>query len=76
MNRYEVKTDMKIYSFEPIADENCKVLILGTMPSVVSLECSSIDSGAMTSGRSYMLSSGGNRMRIMNCARHSCSNNT
>lgn len=29
---------MKIYSFEPIADENCKVLILGTMPSVVSLE--------------------------------------
>ena len=29
---------MRIYSFEPIADENCKVLILGTIPSVVSLK--------------------------------------
>ena len=29
---------MKIYSFAPIADENCKVLILGTMPGVMSLK--------------------------------------
>jgi TDG/mug DNA glycosylase family protein len=28
---------MKIYSFEPIVDENCIVLILGTMPGVMSL---------------------------------------
>ncbi|HPV01309.1 MAG TPA: DNA-deoxyinosine glycosylase [Clostridiales bacterium] len=29
---------MRIYSFDPIADENCKVLILGTMPGVMSLK--------------------------------------
>ncbi len=29
---------MKIYSFDPIADKNCKVLILGTMPGVMSLK--------------------------------------
>lgn len=29
---------MLIYSFEPIVDENCKVLILGTMPGVMSLK--------------------------------------
>lgn len=29
---------MPIYSFEPIVDENCKVLILGTMPGVISLK--------------------------------------
>jgi len=29
---------MPIYSFEPIADEKCKVLILGTMPGVMSLK--------------------------------------
>ena len=29
---------MKIYSFAPIADESCKVLILGTMPGVMSLK--------------------------------------
>ena len=27
-----------ITSFEPIVDKNCKVLILGTMPGVMSLE--------------------------------------
>lgn len=30
----------KIHSFEPIADENSRILILGTMPSVASLEAS------------------------------------
>jgi len=29
---------MPIYSFEPIIDENCKILILGTMPGVMSLK--------------------------------------
>ena len=29
-------------SFEPIIDENCKILILGTMPSVKSLENNNI----------------------------------
>ncbi len=29
---------MRIYSFAPIADINCKVLILGTMPGVMSLK--------------------------------------
>lgn len=28
----------KIFSYEPVADENCRLLILGTMPSVKSLE--------------------------------------
>lgn len=28
---------MKIHSFEPVVDENCGVLILGTMPGVMSL---------------------------------------
>ena len=27
-----------ITTFEPIIDENCKILVLGTMPSVKSLE--------------------------------------
>lgn len=27
-----------ITSFEPIIDKNCKILVLGTMPSVKSLE--------------------------------------
>ena len=30
--------DTKIFSFEPVADENSRLLILGTMPSVKSLE--------------------------------------
>ena len=30
--------DTRIFSFEPIADENSRLLILGTMPSVKSLE--------------------------------------
>lgn len=30
--------DARIYSFEPIADQNSRLLILGTMPSVKSLE--------------------------------------
>lgn len=30
--------DTRIYSFEPIADQNSRLLILGTMPSVKSLE--------------------------------------
>lgn len=34
----EAAGQMKIYSFDPIADENCKVLILGTMPGVMSLK--------------------------------------
>lgn len=29
---------MPIYSFEPIIDEKCKILILGTMPGVMSLK--------------------------------------
>ncbi len=29
---------MKIYSFEPVIDERCSVLILGTMPGVMSLK--------------------------------------
>jgi hypoxanthine-DNA glycosylase len=29
--------DQKIYSYPPVADEHCRVLILGTMPSVQSL---------------------------------------
>ncbi len=29
--------DQKIYSYPPVADERCRVLILGTMPSVQSL---------------------------------------
>jgi len=29
---------MPIYSFDPIVDDNCKVLILGTMPGVISLK--------------------------------------
>lgn len=30
--------DTRIYSFDPVADENSRLLILGTMPSVKSLE--------------------------------------
>lgn len=30
--------DTRIFSFEPVADENSRLLILGTMPSVKSLE--------------------------------------
>ena len=30
--------DTRIFSFEPVADENSRILILGTMPSVKSLE--------------------------------------
>ncbi len=30
--------DQKIYSYPPVADEQCRVLILGTMPSVQSLK--------------------------------------
>lgn len=33
-------TQQKIHSFEPIADENSRLLILGTMPSVASLNAS------------------------------------
>lgn len=29
---------MRIFSFDPIADKNCKILILGTMPGVMSLK--------------------------------------
>lgn len=29
---------MRIYSFEPVVDKNCKLLILGTMPGVMSLK--------------------------------------
>lgn len=29
---------MPIFSFEPIVDKNCKVLVLGTMPGVMSLK--------------------------------------
>jgi TDG/mug DNA glycosylase family protein len=29
---------MPIYSFEPIVDKNCKVLVLGTMPGAMSLK--------------------------------------